>query len=158
MRKNHFLKTFVPCFFIILLGFCPQIFADAVTPANRILGKWISKEKNLIVEVYLVNNTYSAKISWFSDHDDLSKPMLSRLDSHNPNLALRKRKLIGIDVLSGLNYNAITGSWENGIIYDANSGKQWNSCINMNKDGALNVKGYWHFKCFSKTIEFLPYK
>ncbi len=157
MKRTVFARGLTFIFVFLFLGFSVAVKAEHTAPADRILGKWIAKEKNLIVEVYRAENTYRARIVWFSDHDDLSRPMATRTDYHNPDPALRKRKLIGMDVLSGLSYSSGTASWENGLIYDANSGKEWSSCISLNKDGGLCVKGYWHFKCLCKSMDFLPY-
>jgi uncharacterized protein (DUF2147 family) len=59
-----------------------------------------------------------------------------------------------MSVLSDMNYKAETNSWEDGTIYDAKNGRQWNASINIDKDGLLKVKGYWHFKFIGKTLTF----
>ncbi len=125
---------------------------------DQILGKWISLEGNLIVLVYKERSDFKARVFWFDDSDDKTNPMNLRTDSHNLNPKLRNRKIIGMEVLHDLKYHSSTNSWEDGIIYDANSGREWNSCVSLTKDGLLQVKGYWHFKFISQTITFIRYK
>jgi uncharacterized protein (DUF2147 family) len=123
-----------------------------VPESDRILGKWKSSDNKMIVEVYKEKGEFRAKIIWFND--DPSKPMDEWRDKHNPNPALRNRKILGMDVLSDLKYDAGSHSWEDGTIYDAQHGKEWGAAGYIDKDGLLKVKGYWHFKIFGKTMIF----
>jgi uncharacterized protein (DUF2147 family) len=129
---------------------------SSVAQANpeAILGKWMNVEGNLEVEVYKENNDFKAKLIWFDDSDDKSKPMNVRTDEKNPDKALRSRKLIGIDVLRNLKYYPHDDEWDDGKIYDSSSGKEWSSEIWITKKGLLKVKGYWLFKFISQTETF----
>lgn len=122
--------------------------------SDRVCGKWMSSEKNLIVQVYKDNNGFQAKVVWFSDEQVKAYPIETRTDDHNPDKALRSRKLIGMNVLEGMKYVPKSDSWEDGTIYDARSGRKWNSAAYINKDGELKVSGYWHFKFIGKTMTF----
>lgn len=128
--------------------------AFAQTGADRILGTWMAEEKNVAVEVYKENDSFKARVVWFSDEDDKSQPMETRLDVNNPDKNLRNRKILGSSVLRNLSYKAKTDSWENGMIYDAKHGREWNSAAYIANDGTLKVTGYWHFKFIGKTMEF----
>jgi uncharacterized protein (DUF2147 family) len=126
--------------------------AGTVPNCDRICGKWMSAEKNLVVEVYKNNDHFKAKIIWF--HDDPSKPMEEWRDSKNPDPSLRIRRILGMNVLNDLKYDTGSNSWEDGMIYDAKSGREWNASAYINKQGLLKVKGYWHFKLFGRTMTF----
>lgn len=121
---------------------------------DQIIGKWMSTEQNLIVHVYKNGDQFKAKIIWFDDADDSSKPMNVRLDEHNPIHSLRARKILGLDVLKDLKFNAIEKRWEDGVIYDPKSGRHWSSVVYFNNNGLLEVKGYWKFEFLCKTITF----
>ncbi|HTD99173.1 MAG TPA: DUF2147 domain-containing protein [Mucilaginibacter sp.] len=136
--------------FFINLGVYVQ--ADTVPNCDQICGKWLSSEKNLMVEVYKAGDHFKARIVWFND--DPSKPMGEWCDTKNPDPALRTRKILGMNVLSDLKYVAHSNSWEDGMIYDAKNGKEWNASAYINKQGLLKVKGYWHFKIFGRTMTF----
>ena len=122
--------------------------------ASIICGKWISSTKDLIVEIYPYQNTFRAKIVWFSGGVTKAKPMETMLDTKNPNPNLRNRRVIGLNVVEGIVYNARSKTWENGKIYEVQSGKTWDAAAHLDKDGTLKVKGYWHVKLLGKTLTF----
>ena len=121
--------------------------------ADRICGRWESDTKNLIVEVYRQDNTYKARIVWFNAGDE--NKMKEWADTNNPDKALRTRKILGLDVLNSLQYEPGSDSYEDGMVYDAMHGHEWNASAYINKQGQLNVKGYWHFKFTGKTMTFI---
>lgn len=128
--------------------------AAAQNNPDIIIGKWMAMpKKNLIVQVFKKGNEYRGKIVWFNDNDDKTQPMNIRLDEKNENPALRKRKILGLEVLESMLYNAKTNRWENGKIYDAKSGKIWQSSAFM-KDMTLHVRGYWHFEFIGMNMNF----
>jgi uncharacterized protein (DUF2147 family) len=128
--------------------------SPAPVASDRILGRWISLEGNVIVEVFKDSLTYKGKVDWFDDSDDPAHPMNIRADVHNPDPSLRSRKIIGLTVLQGLTYNSKSNSWENGKIYDVNTGKVWSSTIRLENDSLLRIRGFWHFEFFGKTMTF----
>ena len=128
--------------------------AVAQTGADKILGTWMSEEKNVAVEVYKENDCFKARVIWFSDDDDRSQPMETRLDVNNPDKILRSHKVLGSSVLRNLSYRPKTNSWEDGMIYDAKHGREWNSSAFIDNSGTLKVTGYWHFKFIGKTMGF----
>jgi uncharacterized protein (DUF2147 family) len=138
---------------VLFVSWGVNIQPRTVPNCDQICGKWMSSEKNLLVQVYHdADNTYRAKIIWF--RDDPSKPMGEWCDTKNPDPSLRTRKILGMSVLRELKYDASSGSWEDGMIYDAKNGKEWNASVYINKEGLLKVKGYWHFKIFGRTMTF----
>jgi uncharacterized protein (DUF2147 family) len=124
----------------------------AAQSRDRICGKWMSSEQNLAVEVYRIGNQFKARIIWFKD--DPSLPMDEWRDKKNPNPALRSRKILGMDVLSDLKYDSDDNSWGDGIVYDAQHGRDWNASAFIDERGLLRVRGYWHFKLFGRTMTF----
>lgn len=122
--------------------------------ADAITGRWMSTENNVEVEVYRTGNEFRAKIIWFDDSDDKSRPMNERLDTENPDKALRSQKVLGLNVLHGLFYNSKKNVWEDGRIYDASSGRTWNASVWLEDDGSLKVRGFWHFQFLGKNLFF----
>lgn len=119
---------------------------------DRICGKWISKEKNLIVKVFKKAGDLRAKILWFKPEKD--KDLDEFKDTSNPDPSLRNRKVLGMEIVEGLRYDPETGGWENGKIYDPYHGRFWDSAAYLTKDGLLKVTGYWKFKWIGKTLTF----
>jgi len=143
---------FLTLFFLIVFNAILQN-AGPNNKADRICGKWESADKKLIVQIYHSGSAYRGKMVWFKNQDN-SKAMDEWTDKHNPDPALRNRKLIGMDVLNGMTYDADSDTWENGKIYEAQSGHEWNAAAKIDKDGTLKVTGYWHLKFIGKTMVF----
>lgn len=141
-------------FFIALLITTTTFNISAHHSSADIAGRWMSTENNLEVEIFKTGNEFKAKVVWFDDSDDKSKPLDTRCDVKNPDEQLRTRKVIGMEVMHGLIYNPNNDDWENGRIYDAKSGKNWNANAWIMEDGNLKVRGFWHFQCLGKNIFF----
>ncbi len=120
---------------------------------DAIIGKWITIEKNVEIEVYKKDNKFRAKILWFKI-EDTTRPMNTRMDEKNPNPSLRTRKWLGMEILRNLKYNAEDDEWQDGIIYEPRHGREWDSIAWINNAGLLKVKGYWVFKWISQTLTF----
>ncbi|MBF8456206.1 DUF2147 domain-containing protein [Kaistella sp. G5-32] len=141
-------KTFIFIFYFSIFTLQAQVKAD------DILGNWTTVENSVSVKVYKLNNEYRAKVTWFDERLGSGKPMNLRHDTQNVDPELRKRKVIGMEILEGLTFNPETSSWENGTIYDGSSGKYWDSSVTLNKDGTLKVRGYWKVKWIGKSLIF----
>ena len=140
---------------LTLLLICVAIISsNAQNNPDAIIGKWVTLQNNLAVEVYKQDDSFKAKILWFKDTDDTSRPMESRLDDKNPDKSLRTRKWIGMEVLRDLRYNAENNEWQDGKVYVAKNGKEWDSVAWMTEDNLLKVKGYWLFKFLCQTLTF----
>jgi uncharacterized protein (DUF2147 family) len=101
--------------------------------SDAIVGRWLTEPKgNMIIEVYKVNDEYKGKVTWVKETSDQTP--------------------LGKEILSDLVYNSETGMWENGKIYDPKSGKVYNSTAKIETDSVLEVRGYWNFKFFGKTM------
>ena len=123
------------------------------TKEDAIVGRWMTVEKSLEVEVYKQGNSFKAKIIWFKVQDT-TRPLNTRTDEQNPNPALRSRKWLGLEVLRKLKYNTDDDEWQDGIIYDPKHGREWDSVAWIDESGLLKVKGYWVFKWISETLTF----
>lgn len=142
----------------IVLFIAPNITAKGqnLPPTERVCGKWESVDKKLIIKVYLQNGQYRAKLVWYSNTD--GKPLDYWRDVNNPNPALRSRRLLGMELLSGLKYNKASNTWEDGHVYDSTHGRTWNASARIDKKGILHVRGYWHFKFIGRTLLFFRVK
>lgn len=137
------------------------LFTSRVAAQNKqdaIVGKWMSTEDNLLVQVYKCSNDFKAKVLWFDDTDDKSNPYNTRTDSNNPDNTLRRRKILDMEVLHGLTYNAKEDRWEDGRIYDSKSGRTWDASAWITSDHVLKVRGFWHFEFLGETVKFKKYQ
>ena len=129
----------------------------AQVSSDAVLGKWMATDKSVAVEVFKVDEKYRAKVIWFDEKLGSGKPMHERIDDENPNPSLRNRKILGMEVLHGLRYDPKNESWEKGRIYDATSGRTWDSSAKLH-NGILKVRGFWKFKWIGKSLDFKKIK
>ncbi len=122
--------------------------------SDQIVGRWISADNNMAVEIYKAGKFYEAKVIWVDNSSDKSISMNSGYDIRNPDETLRKRKIIGLVVMNSLIYNKQNNDWEEGQIYDPHSGKYWNAKASLTKNGLLRVRGYWGYQLLGKDIFF----
>ena len=110
--------------------------------AQDIVGKWKLEDGSAIVEVYKKGDAYNGRIVW------LETPTYSNgtpvLDTNNPDKSLQSRKLINLDMLSGLKPNG--KEYTGGTIYDPNNGKTYFCSMKVEKDvlkvcGSLDKRG-----------------
>lgn len=134
------------------------LWVSAQSAENQILGKWMSLEKSVMVEVFRKTGGFGAKVIWFNEKLGSKVPMEDRLDTQNPNPKLRQRKILGMEVLNGLVYNADKKFWEKGQIYDAQSGRTWESSVHLLANGQMKVRGFWKFEWIGKSINFYRVK
>jgi uncharacterized protein (DUF2147 family) len=140
--------------FIHLLFISPT---PTPTPkASYIVGQWISKNKDLKIEVFERNGLYFGKMVWFSVYDK-NKSMNDFKDTSNPNKSLKGRNWKDMIVLQNLKYNA-DGYWSDGDVYDPNSGRTYSSLIKVTGSESIIVRGYVGFEILGKSIEFTKFK
>ncbi|WP_290216552.1 DUF2147 domain-containing protein [Kaistella yonginensis] len=140
-------------FFLLLL--CCTL--GAQTKMDDILGNWVATDNSVKVNIYKDGGTFKAKLIWYDINLGSGKPIHAAVDGRNPNHNLRNRKIIGMEVLQGLHFNASTKRWEKGKIYDASSGRTWDSYAQIRDDGELIVRGYWKWQWIGKTLHFKRY-
>lgn len=136
---------------IFLLSF---LNTSAQNSKDDILGRWMSTDKSVAVNVYREGNSFRAKVIWFDERLGSGTPMNTRHDTHNPDEKMHTRKIIGMDILENLDYNPVNKRWQNGKIYDASSGRTWDTYAEIKKDGLLYVRGFWKFAWIGKTLYF----
>jgi Uncharacterized protein conserved in bacteria len=104
------------------------------TRGDAIVGKWLKiPKKDMIIEVYRVEDEYKGKISWTIDEE--SKPT-------------------GFLILEDLQYNSKKQVWENGKVYDPVSGGVYSATARLDAGGTLEVMGYKGMKFFGITKYF----
>jgi uncharacterized protein (DUF2147 family) len=103
--------------------------------AASITGRWITKDKDAIVEISQCGATICGRVSKYL----VTPPQgIDQRDVNNPDAKLRTRRILGMAVVFGLKED---GDQWRGSIYDPKSGKTYRSVVYRMKNGNLNVKG-----------------
>ncbi len=109
--------------------------------AQDIMGKWVTEAGDAQVEIYEQNGKVNGKIVWLSKGPDTK-------DVHNSDEKLRSRKLMGVNILSGLSKKK--DKWEGGRIYNPKNGKNY-KCSIWVEGKELKVRGYIGFLYETQT-------
>ena len=104
--------------------------------AQDVVGKWKLEDGSAIVEVYKSGDAYNGKIVCLKNPTEADGT--PAVDNLNPDASLRKRQLIGLNMLSGLKKNG--GEYTGGTIYDPGNGKTYNCSMKVEGD-VLKVRG-----------------
>lgn len=120
----------------ILIGMILMLAPLTAAFAQDVVGKWKLDDGSAIVEVYKQGNVYNGKIVWLQEPTE--QDGTPAVDSKNPDVKLRKRQLIGLNMLSGLTKNGT--DYTGGSIYDPGNGKTYNCSMKVEGD-VLHVRG-----------------
>jgi uncharacterized protein (DUF2147 family) len=132
---KRFCLSFIPLFLL-------SVSLLASSNADAILGEWLSQEKDGKIVIFKQGDQYFGKISWGK--------IPGKKDTKNPDEKLRNKDLVGAVILK--NFKFTGSSWENGTIYDPNSGKTYD-CILKIRDGnkTLDIRGFVGAAMFGRT-------
>jgi len=89
-------------------------------PSDKILGIWLSENKDGKIEIYKSENKYFGKLIWGKTMYE-ADGATSKKDAKNKNEKLRSRNLKDLPMLKNFTYS--DGVWDGGEIYDPFSGK-----------------------------------
>lgn len=128
-------KTNPIAFFLLFLVFSSSVFAQ--NAADKIVGVWLAETKDGKIEIYKTGSKYYGKLVYVKPNDDGSVPK----DTKNPDEKLRSRVLEGTEILKDFTFD--DDEWEDGTIYDPQSGKTYSCIMTLGKDAkTLNIRGY----------------
>ena len=126
----------------IIISMVAMLAPLAAAFAQDVVGKWKLDDGSAIVEVYKQGDAFNGKIVWLQDPTEPDGS--PAVDKKNPDAKLRSRKLIGLNMLSGLKKSG--AEYTGGSIYDPGNGKTYNCSMKVEGDvlkvrGSLDKKG-----------------
>ena len=120
----------------IIISFILMLMPLGVAFAQDVIGKWKLEDGTAIVEVYKSGDSFNGKIVWLANPTEADGS--PAVDKNNPDKSLRSRKLIGLNMLSGL--KADGSEYSGGKIYDPGNGKTYNCSMKV-EGKVLKVRG-----------------
>jgi uncharacterized protein (DUF2147 family) len=122
--------------------------AVAQNKSTDISGIWkTSGDDPARIQIYSVGDKFYGKIIW------LGKSTLNgkeRVDIENPDKAKRTQKIVGLQILSGFEFNG-SDAWSDGKIYDPKSGKTYSCTITFKDNTTIKVRGYIGISLLGRT-------
>jgi uncharacterized protein (DUF2147 family) len=133
-----------------LIYFCIALlmlstFVEAKTDqssGDKIIGIYWSPKKDARIEIYKKDGKFFGKSIWTETR---------RKDLKNPKEVLRQRDLLGIDLFTNFVFN--DGTYEDGKIYDPESGKTYDCKMTVNGN-ILKVRSFIGISLFGRTEIF----
>lgn len=124
--------------YLLLLLFIPYSFSSIAQDSDAIVGKWINATAEAHIDISKRNDKYFGKIVWIKDPKGTEGSVKTDLKNPDPNL--RKRTILGMEILKDFVYE--DGKWTDGNIYDPKSGKTYSCNMTIKENGQLNMRGY----------------
>ena len=123
---------------------------------DSVLGLWHTTDNKSEVRVYKQNDHYFAKIislkepQWPAD-DKFGMAGKPKNDRNNPNTDLRTRPIVGMQFMNDFVY-AGNNLWQDGKIYDPETGKTYKCKMTLVDAHHLEVRGYVGFSMLGRTV------
>ncbi|MBV9961801.1 MAG: DUF2147 domain-containing protein [Parafilimonas sp.] len=136
------MKRIISLLLILITLFTISFAESNNDKADNILGIYWSPKKDAKIEIYKKDNKYFGKSIWTSTN---------RKDIKNPNTSLKERELLGVELFTNFVYK--NGIYQDGKIYDPESGKTYDCKITLNGQN-LKVRGYIGISLLGRTEIF----
>lgn len=140
----------------ILLFFASVLLASLCFGQSSIVGKWQtiddeSGKPRSVVEIYERDGKYYGKIvRLYRGPDEEQDPVCDKCSGKR-----KDQKIIGMEIITDMEYDAGDQEYEDGEILDPESGSVYDCKLWLSDDGKLKVRGYVAF--FFRTQTWLPY-
>ena len=117
----------------------------------NIEGDWYTENNNAIIKIYKDGNTLSGKITWIkTPNDENGNP---KTDPENPDEKLKSRKRLGMIMMYNFSYDE-EEQWDDGEIYDPESGNTYSGIITMTSKNKLDLRGFVGISWFGRTSQW----
>ena len=133
---------------LILVFFATFLNVNAQKNADDIIGLWETGNGKARVKITKVNNFYFGRIVWLKE--PLNEEGKPKLDKNNEDETKRQNRLLGMQLVGGFEWKG-ENLWENGTIYDPESGKTYNCKINLEDSETMNIRGFIGISVFGRT-------
>lgn len=137
--------------FLLLVTAIHSSTSHSVSPSSQLVGVWESEEKNLQIEMYEIDGMFFGRMIYFKCSTD--EVMRTSKDIENPNKDLTTRNLLGLTLVTELAYQG-DNVWDDGKIYDPNSGRTFEARIHLTSPQSAIVRGYWKYRWIGRSMKF----
>jgi uncharacterized protein (DUF2147 family) len=124
-------------FFVFLISISASIFAQS---ADDITGFWWNDIKSSKIKIEKKDGKYIGTIVYIIPEKYVNGA--PEKDDKNPDVNLRSRSRLNLQILSGLVYNANDKEWANGSVYDPKNGKTYDCYVWLEGKDTLQLKGF----------------
>jgi uncharacterized protein (DUF2147 family) len=134
--------------------------ASAAAAAPTPQGVWFTEDGDGAVEIFDCGDLLCGRIVW--QKSPLRPDGSPDIDDRNPDPALRRRPICGLQIIGDLKQSD-PATWNEGWVYDPDSGKTYHVKLTMESADALRLRGYigipllGESQLWRRTTENLPF-
>jgi uncharacterized protein (DUF2147 family) len=142
--STRLLATILLCIFSVTT----YLYSSSMSNPDDIVGYWFTENNKAKIQIYKSNEKYFGKIVWLKNpNEENGKP---KLDKNNPDKKQCSRPIVGLALLRNFKH-AGGNSWEDGKIYDPESGKDYSCNMTLINQNTLEVRGYVGISLLGRT-------
>lgn len=141
----------------IMLALAFWLLSPAVLQAGAegVAGTWRTADGRALIEIYPCGANMCGRVAWlrepnFPADDREGMAGKPRSERYNPNPELRTRRVLGLRIMEGF-IRKSDNRWEQGTIYDADTGKTYRSRMTLLSPDRLDLHGYIGIPLFGKS-------
>ena len=127
----------------LLMLFSTYAWAQSLSP----IGVWTNEDGKARFEIYKCGTKLCGKIVSLKEPNRNGKP---KVDENNPDKKHRNRPLLGMVFMQNFEYDG-GNKWDEGTIYDPESGKTYSCYMKMTGKDKMEVKGYIGISLIGRT-------
>lgn len=122
---------------------------------ESVVGTWRTADGRALIEIYPCEVNMCGRVAWlrepnFPADDREGMAGKPRIDRYNPNAELRNRRVLGLRIMEGF-VRKSDYRWEQGTIYDADTGRTYRSRLTLLSPDRLDLHGYIGIPLFGKS-------
>ena len=138
----------------LLVCFLIPLSAQKNNP-DRIVGKWYTENNKSLIEIYKNGDKYFGKMIWLKD--PLRDDGTAKIDDKNPDVKLQTRPLLGLVIMTDIEFDE-DNEWEDGDIYDPESGNTYSCMITFTEPDKIDMRGYIGFSFIGRSTTWIRKK
>lgn len=127
------------------LAFCCAAFATAAVAGEGLDGFWMDSDGEVILEIRPCGAARCGKVAWLKQ--PLGPDGRALRDYRNPDPALQRRPVCGLEVVSGFRKQP-DGTWGEGTVYVSDMGTSYSGYAQILSSDQIKVTGYVGFTIF----------
>ena len=126
----------------------PMAGGAALAAGDPVEGIWKTENGRAHVQIKPCGTSMCGNIIWMAEPN--KEDGTPKRDRNNPDEAKQEQPILGLQIISGFERDK-PGVWDDGDIYDPESGKTYGSNLEVKPDGSLGVEGCILFLCQEQT-------
>lgn len=119
----------------------------ALAEKTDVEGRWLTQDGDGWITIQIAGDSLEGSVAGSPDPKQREE---REFDDRNPDPNLRTRRLEGLTIMTGLEYEG-DGHWSGGTVYDPNSGKTYKCSVQQIDTNTLKIRGFIGISLFGRS-------